>query len=163
MTNDARGATAVTGARTFEISATRRIEAPAAAVYEVFADYREAHPKILPPSFFTGLTVEEGGHGAGTVLVVTGKFAGRTRALRGIVTEPEPGRRLVETYPDDRTVTTFVVDPARGDACLVTIASVFPARWGPIGWIERAVIRRLLRRVYAEELDLVSAYVTGRR
>jgi len=150
------------GARTYEVSMTRRIAAPADRVYAVFADYREAHPRILPPSFFVGLTVEEGGYGAGTVLVVTGRFAGRVRSMRGVVTEPEPGRLLVETYPEDRTVTSFrVVGEPGGDASSVTISSVFPLRRGPAGWIERAVVRRLLRRVYAEELDLVAAYVAG--
>jgi len=86
--------------RTFRISATRRIAAPPEAVYAVFADYREAHPRILPPSFFVGLTVEEGGYGEGTVVLVKGRFAGRVRTLRGVVTEPEPGRLLVERYPE---------------------------------------------------------------
>uniref|UniRef100_UPI002FC69A85 hypothetical protein n=1 Tax=Devosia sp. TaxID=1871048 RepID=UPI002FC69A85 len=39
-----------------------------------------------------GMTVEEGGYGAGTVIDVAGRFAGRTRMIRGVVTEPEPGR-----------------------------------------------------------------------
>ena len=147
-------------ARTFELSATRRIDAPAAKVYAVFADYRTAHPAVLPPSFFTGLTVEKGGYGAGTEVVVHGKFGGRTRSLRGVVTEPEPGRLLVETYPADHTVTSFLVEPEPdGKASRVTISSVFPRRAGPLGWIERAFVSRLLRRVYAEELDLVAAYV----
>lgn len=147
-------------ARTFAVSATRRIAAAPDAVYAVFADYREAHPRILPPSFFDGLTVEEGGYGAGTVLVVKARFGGRVRAMRGVVTEPEPGRLLVETYPDDRIVTSFrVVAERGGDASRVTIASVFPRRWGPVGWAEERVLRRLLEPVYAEELDRVAAYL----
>lgn len=147
-------------ASTFEVSLTRRIDAPADEVYAVFADYREAHPKVLPPSFFTGLTVEEGGYGAGTKLIVHGKFAGRVRSLHGVVSEPEPGRLLVESYPEDRTVTSFLVEPeGDGMASRVTLSSTFPWRRGPVGWIERAVVRRLLRRVYAEELDLVAEYV----
>jgi uncharacterized protein YndB with AHSA1/START domain len=146
--------------RTFEFSLTRRIDAPADRVYAVFADYREAHPKVLPPSFFTGLTVEEGGYGAGTKLIVHGKFAGRERSLYGLVTEPEPGRLLVESYPEDGTVTSFLVEPEPGGtASRVTLTSVLPRRSGPIGWIERAVVRRLLRRVYAEELQLVADYL----
>jgi uncharacterized protein YndB with AHSA1/START domain len=153
-------ATTRRAARTYEVSVTRRIEAPAEKVYAVFADYREAHPKILPPRFFVDLSVEEGGHGAGTTLVVKGRFAGRTRSMRGIVTEPEPGRRLVEIYPDERTVTTFAVDPEPGEeACTVTISTVLPTRRGAAGWIERSIVRRLLKRAYAEELDLLAAYV----
>lgn len=149
-------------ARTFEVSATRRIEARAEAVYAVVADYREAHPRILPPGFFTGLTVEEGGYGAGTTFLVEGRFAGRTRTLRGVVTEPEPGRLLVESYPDDRMQTSFRVIPEPGgEASSVTISSVFPRRRGPIGWIEERVIRRLLARVYLEELDLMASYLAA--
>lgn len=146
-------------ARTFEVSATRRIAAPAESVYGVFADYREAHPRILPPSFFVGLRVEEGGYGAGTVVLVDGRFAGRTRTIRGIVTEPEPGRLLVESYPAERMVTSFRVVPD-GDSSQVTIFTVMPRRWGPAGWIEERIVRRLLSRVFAEELELVAQYLS---
>ena len=144
--------------RTFTVAVTRRIPAPPDAVYGVFADYRDAHPRILPPSFFTGLRVVEGGHGAGTVIDVDGRFAGRTRTLRGHVTEPEPGRLLVEAYPAERMVTTFRVDPA-GHGSQVTIATQMPRRWGPIGWLEERIVRRLLARVFGEELDLVADYL----
>ncbi len=152
---------AAASGRTFEVAANRRIDAPAAAVYAVFADYREAHPRILPRSFFTGLTVERGGVGAGTVLRVSGRFGGRTRTLRGEVTEPEPGL-LVETYPEARSVTSFRVEPEPGGgACRVTISSRFHRGRGPAGWLQETMVRRLLRRVYAEELDLVAAEVAG--
>ena len=149
--------------RTFEVAVTRRIDAPAEAVYGVFADYREAHPRILPPSFFVGMTVEEGGYGAGTIIDVKGRFAGRTRVIRGIVTEPEPGRLLVESYPAERMVTSFrVVPEPGGQSSMVTISTAMPRRWGPVGWVEERIVRRLLSRVFAEELDLVTAYLAGR-
>lgn len=147
-------------ARTFTISVTHRIAAPAEAVYGVFADYREAHPRILPPSFFVGLKIEQGGYGAGTVILVEGRFAGRSRVLRGIVTEPEPRRLLVESYPAERMVTSFRVDPEpAGNSSLVTISTEMSRRVGPVGWIEERIVRRLLSRVFAEELDLVAAYL----
>jgi hypothetical protein len=144
--------------RTYLISTTREIPASPAAVYGVFADYKVAHPSILPPSFFVGLRIEQGGYGAGTVILVDGRFAGRTRTIRGVVTEPEPGRLLVESYPAERMVTSFKVVPKYGGA-EVTISTLMPKRWGPIGWMEERVVRRLLSRVFAEELDLVAAYV----
>ena len=159
---DSLSPTAPAAAPTFLVSATLRIEAPPAAVYGVFADYRVAHPRVLPPRFFTGLTVERGGTGAGTVVLVEGRFAGRTRTMRGFVTEPEPGRLLVEDYPDDRTVTSFLVEPvADGKAAMVTISSRFPRRPGLAGWFEEWIVRRMLSRVYREELDLVVAYLSG--
>lgn len=145
--------------RTWQAEASRRIAAPAEVVYAVFADYREAHPRILPPNFFTGLAVDEGGYGAGTVIRVEGRFAGRTRTIRGIVTEPEPGRLLVESYPEERMVTSFIVDPEPDGACTVTLRTVGPRRAWPLGWIEERMVRRLLGRVFREELDLVAAYV----
>lgn len=149
--------------RTYTVSATRRIDAPPAKVFAVFADYREAHPRILPPSFFVGLDVEEGGYGAGTVLVVRTRFAGRTRSMRGIASEPEPGRLLVESYPDDGVVTSFRVDPEPGgEASAVTISTEFPRRPGFSGWLERHMVPRLVKRVYAEELDRTAEYVAGR-
>ncbi|HEV2150345.1 MAG TPA: SRPBCC family protein [Longimicrobiaceae bacterium] len=149
-------------ARTFEVAVTHRIAAPAEAVYGVFADYREAHPRIVPPSFFVGMSVEQGGYGAGTIVLVHGRFAGRTRTIRGVVTEPEPGRLLVESYPAERMVTSFRVLPEPGGtASLVTISTVMPRRWGPVGWIEERIVRRLLGRVFAEELELVAAYLAG--
>jgi uncharacterized protein YndB with AHSA1/START domain len=152
-----------TPVRTFEVATTRRIEAPPEAVYRVFADYRDAHPRILPPSFFVGLTVERGGYGEGTIIQVAGRFAGRTRIIRGVVSEPEPGRRLVESYPDERMVTTFRVDPAPGGgASEVAISSVVPRRRGPIGWLEERLVRRLLTRVFREELALLAAHLSDR-
>jgi uncharacterized protein YndB with AHSA1/START domain len=144
--------------RTFEITASRRIDAPPEAVYAVFADYREAHPRILPPRSFVGLRVVEGGHGAGTVIDVDGRFAGRTRTIRGVVTEPQPGRLLVESYPAERMVTSFRVVPAGGGA-QVTISTVMPRRWGPLGWLEERMVRRFLPSVFAEELELLAAYL----
>jgi hypothetical protein len=154
--------TAPSTARTFEVAASRRIAAPAPDAYRVFADYREAHPRVLPPDFFVGLRVESGGYGAGTVVEVEGRFGGRTRTMRGFVTEPEPGRLLVESYPADRTVTSFRVEPdSSGRTCRVTISSVFPRRRGPAGWIEERIVTRLLERVYAEELERVEKYLAG--
>lgn len=148
--------------RTFEVAATRRIAATAAAVYAVFADYRDAHPRILPPSFFVGMRVVQGGYGAGTIVEVDGRFAGRTRTIRGIVTEPEPGRLLVESYPAERMVTSFRVAPEPGgESSRVTISTALPRRWGPVGWLEERLVRRLLSRVFAEELELVAAYLVG--
>lgn len=154
------GTAETVGDRTFEVGATRAIPAAPADVYAVFADYHEAHPRILPASFFVGLQVVEGGYGAGTVIDVSGRFAGRTRVIRGLVTEPEPGRVLVERYPAERMVTTFrVADDPGGTGSLVTITTRMPRRWGPVGWLEERLVRRLLGRVFAEELDLVAAYL----
>jgi hypothetical protein len=55
----------------------------------------EHHPQFLPPAF-TGLRVESGGVGEGTIFHVALTAGGRTRQYRMRVGEPEPGRVLTE-------------------------------------------------------------------
>ena len=79
----------------------RPIAAPASQVYAYFADYRDHHPRLLP-SAFSDNRVEQGGIGAGTVVSFKTTVAGRTQSYRVYVTEPVPGRVMVETrkaYP----------------------------------------------------------------
>jgi hypothetical protein len=68
------------------------------------------------------------------------------------VTEPEPGRVLVETDLTKGAVTTFTVDSLGGRRSLVTISTELPVRRGVIGAIARAMARRFLRKVYVAEL-----------
>ena len=68
------------------------------------------------------------------------------------MTEPEPGRVLVETDLTKGAVTTFTVDSLGGRRSLVTISTELPVRRGVIGAIERAMARRFLRKVYVAEL-----------
>ena len=63
------------------VSAERSIAAPAARVYRLIADYREHHPRFLPPAF-SDFQVERGGVGAGTVIRFRLAAGGRNRAHR---------------------------------------------------------------------------------
>jgi hypothetical protein len=38
-----------------------KIDAPPSRVYSIVADYHQHHPRILPPEYFKGIRVEEGG------------------------------------------------------------------------------------------------------
>lgn len=137
------------------------IKAPATQVYAILADYHQGHPRILPKQF-TGVTVEQGGTGADTQLRFAMTVMGQTHHFQAVVSEPEPGRVLVErntsaTMPP--SVTTFTVEPLAGDAhCLVTIQTESQSRDGLAGMIERLVSKRFLQRVYAQELALLAAY-----
>jgi hypothetical protein len=140
---------------TYRVTATRRIDAPARLAYDIIADYRDGHPRIIPPPWFRDIRVETGGIGSGTTFNFDVYAFGAKRTLHAVVTEPEPGRVIVETYRDG-TVTSFTVAPADGDrACDVTIASDMPRRAGIAGWIERAMMRRFLHRVFEAELALL--------
>ena len=145
----------------YEVSATRRIAAPASRVYAVISDYRDGHPHILPPSAFRKIDVERGGIGEGTVFRVELRVLGATSEMRMAVTEPVPGRVLAETDLASNAVTTFTVDEdAGGESCTVTIATTLNGRGGPVGALERFTTARLLRRLYDQELDMLEKHVS---
>jgi hypothetical protein len=139
----------------FKVSATGRVRAPARRVYDLIADYRSGHTRIIPPQYFTGLDVEQGGVGAGTVIRVRMRMMGAERTYRAAVTEPEPGRTITETDLATGLATSFTVDP-QGDSTDVTIATVVPDRPGLRGVIERWAVRRMLPQIYREELQLIA-------
>jgi hypothetical protein len=110
------------------ISASRTIAALPERIYSILADYHAGHPSILPRQF-SNLTVERGGVGAGTVIQFTMRLLGRRQRFRGFVSEPEPGRVLVETYETNGVVTSFIVDPTPAPGpSRVTITTDVPVR-----------------------------------
>jgi uncharacterized membrane protein len=138
-----------------EARVTKRINAPADRIYGIVADYHNGHPRILPPQL-RNLVVEHGGIGAGTVFRCEMRAFGATRTFRATVTEPKPGRVLVETLDDNRTVTTFIVEPVDdGRAADVTISTRTTTRPGLLGLAERMLTSRFLVSVYEQELALL--------
>jgi len=138
--------------RTITVSANLPV-APERA-YAVLADYLDGHRRILPPQF-TEMTVEQGGIGAGTIIRCQMTAFGRKQNFRAAITEPEPGRVLVETGLDaKRVVTTSIVDPGHhANECHVTFTTELPVRGGLIGVIEGFMAERYLRPIYLEELQ----------
>ncbi len=137
---------------TIRVAQSAEIAAAPGAVYRLLADYRKGHPGVLPKSIRI-VSIDKGGYGAGTVVRARSRMAGQTRTFRFRVTEPEPGRVLMESEPESGTVTTFTVDPVRdGKHCRVEIATKFAGRGGLAGRIERPLTSLLLRRVYRQEL-----------
>jgi hypothetical protein len=144
------------------VASSAVIQAPPPVVYGVIADYRTGHPSILPPKYFQNLLVEEGGVGAGTRITFQMRVFGRSHRLFARISEPEPGRRLDETYPETGMVTTFTVDPEdAGRRSRVTITTAY-TKAGLAGWFERWVVPRLLRAVYATELNLLGIEASAR-
>jgi uncharacterized protein YndB with AHSA1/START domain len=140
------------------VVAEREIAAPAGRVYGYLADYRQHHPKILPPAF-SDFRVEQGGVGTGTVVTFKMAVGGRQRAGRLEVSEPEPGRRLVESELTSRLVTDFTVTPV-AERCLVRIETRWPGASGIGGFFERLFAPRVLRRLYADELERLNRYAS---
>jgi len=145
---------------TYRVSSSRKIGARPARVYAAIADYRQHHAHIVPPDIFPRLDVIEGGVGAGTRTRVEMRILGTTRVFEQIVTEPEPGRVLVESNQDGSGMTTFTVEPADADeSALVTIATDVAARPGVSGLLERLVLSAMLPRVYRKELARLAEYL----
>ena len=154
---------ATTDGTSYTVSTTRRLSAPPRRVYDTIANYHIGHPRILPKQF-RNLRVEKGGVGAGTVITFQVKVFGRTDSYRAEVTEPDPGRVLVERNVEGMaSVTTFTVEPgASADEAIVTITTEVRGRGGWAGAIERFMIERALRPMYAEELRLLEAAAAER-
>ena len=144
------------------ISASAMIPARRDRVYSLLANYSDGHPRILPKQF-TSVTVEEGGVGAGTIIRVQMSLLGKKQTYRAAITEPEPGRVLVETNLEANSwVTTFTVDPSHAPAdSNVTISTELPVRTGIPGKIERLFSTLLLRPIYVKELQNLARVATG--
>ena len=129
--------------------AERRIDAPAAVIYHCLADYREHHRPggFLPPAF-QQLEIARGGVGAGTEYSFVMAVGGRRRLVSTAVSEPVPGRTLVETGSGIET--TFTVEPTPGGA-RVRFETVFD-EGGVRGILNRFFAARLLLPIYEDEL-----------
>ena len=141
--------------------AEKLIEAQSTAVYEVLADYRTHHPRIMPPGHFSNLEVESGGVGDGTVFHITARVAGKRQRLHMRVAEPDPGRVLTETNLDTGVVTEFQVSGNGSDRTLVRMSSEWEAR-GLKGWMDRLLAPRLMNRLFAEQLEQLGEYMRSK-
>ena len=140
------------------VSASGYISAPAQRVYDLIADYRSGHPRILPKPYFVSLEVEKGGYGAGTIINFQMKLMGRIQSFHSTITEPQPGSILVETDMNTGTVTTFTVNPrlnAQESFVIITTTTEVPD--GVLGKIQGWFTTQLLRAIYMKELDQLAA------
>jgi hypothetical protein len=144
------------------ITASALIPARRERVYSILSNYKDGHPRILPKQF-RELIVEQGGIGAGTVIRFQMSVFGKKQTFRAAITEPEPGRVLVETNLDaNSAVTTFIVDPGTAPAdSRVTISTELPVRSGLAGFLEKKLATVLLRPIYLRELANLARVATG--
>ena len=132
-------------------TASRVIHASPEQIYNIIADYRDEHPRILPKQYFLFLNVEEGGYGAGTIINFRMRLLGQTQSFRSLITEPQPGRLLVETDIQSERPTSFEVVPI-DDKSQVTISTLLKGR----NWIEGLIARPILEKIYRMELELLA-------
>ena len=146
----------------FEFAGSALIHAAPEHVYAIIADYRDGHTRIIPRPPVVSREVEEGGTGSGTVIRVGIRMLGKVVHYRAVVSEPEPGRVLVETN-DNGYETSFIVEPrADGRQAHVTITTKMPRRSGIGGALERWLMPRLLRPMFIRELALLDSVASGR-
>jgi Polyketide cyclase / dehydrase and lipid transport len=138
------------------------IDVPASLVYSLIADYRNGHPLILPRPPFESLDVEQGGTGAGTIIRFEMRAFGRIRTIRAAISEPEPGRVLVETAIGEYLVTTFTVDSLPGNQSRVVIATEMEVGGPLLGWLRRRLVSRFLRPLYVREIEQLGSVATER-
>jgi Polyketide cyclase / dehydrase and lipid transport len=138
------------------IETASEVNASAAEVYALLADYRNGHPMIVPRDHFSDLKVEEGGVGAGTIVSFSVKAGGNTHNYRVKVSEPEPGRVLVESDTLSTEVTTFTVTPLNDNRSTVKITTDMDASPGIRGFFEKMMAPRILKGMYDKELKQIN-------
>ncbi len=144
------------------IEVSEVIDAPVESVYAIIADYRDAHPAILPRPYFQDLTIVQGGRGAGTELRLTMRVWGQTFHYHQMVSEPEPGRIIEERDLDTDQMTRFYFEPVdAGQHTRVTIASDFPVAPGVAGIMQRMTQPSITRQLYRKQLANLQAYLRG--
>src|SRR5579884_2047784 len=152
----------------------RRIKIRAAAilnacpedVYATIADYRQGHPRILPKEHLYDLQVEQGGYGAGTVIRFKSRFLGVEQSLYQRVSEPEPGRVLVERDIESAQdeIVTFTVTPLEErQKSHVEISITMNASSGFKGLVERILFPSLLSPALRKELKQLDGVAQERK
>lgn len=149
-----------------KVKAEAVLDASSEDVYATIADYHRGHPNILPKKSFYDLQVEQGGYGAGTIIRFKMKALGVEQTFHHRVSEPEPGRVLVEQDIDSvqNVMTTFTVTPIDHEhKSHVEISTTMNASGGLRGFVERIIVPIINPGIYRKELKLLEAVAQKRR
>lgn len=134
-------------------------------VYATIADYHQGHPSILPKENLYDLRVEQGGYGAGTIIRFKARILGIEQAFYHRVSEPEPGRVLVEQDIEEgqNITTTFTITPLEGGKkSQVEIKTTMKPSPGLKGLVERLLVPRSNVPIYRKELKLLETVAQQR-
>ena len=149
-----------------KVKAEAVLDARPEDVYATIADYRKGHPSILPKDSLYDLKVEQGGYGAGTIIRFKSRILGVEQSFRHRVSEPEPGKVLVEQDVDavQNVTTTFTVIPVEeGQKSHDEISTPMNASPGVRGFVERVVVSIFNPRIFRRELKLLESVAQNRR
>jgi hypothetical protein len=145
-------------------AASALIDAQPEAVYALVADYRVGHVLILPEENLYDLQVEAGGQGEGTIIRFRSRVLGVERKNRTRISEPEPGRKLVETEMNEAFTTTYTFTPVNeGQQVHVEIETDMKTDPGLIGLLEKALLPSILRRINEKELRNIAIEVRNKK
>jgi uncharacterized membrane protein len=138
------------------VRSERVVNQPSDFVYRLFADFENHHPKFLPPQF-SEIKVTKGGYGAGTEHTFTSLMGGKPRVFKMVITEPEPGRVLVErdSLSDLETITTILPE---GNGTRITFETTWESAGGLMGALEAWFAPSMMRRVYQDEFNRFEKY-----
>ncbi len=133
-------------------------------VYAILTDYSGGHNAILPKPYFKEMVITQGGQGAGTHITVHMEVYGAKRTLNMVVSEPEPGRKLVEEDQDAGVHTTFTVEAdGAPDRTRVTITTRSKTAPGLAGLLDKLISPPVTRMIYRKELANLAARVQAQR
>jgi hypothetical protein len=145
-------------------AASALIDAPPEEVYALVADYRVGHELILPKENLYDLQVEAGGQGEGTIIHFRSRVLGVERENRTRISEPEPGRKLVETEMNEAFTTTYTFTPVQeAPQVHVEIATDMKTESGYMGLLEKAFLPSILRRINEKELRNIAIVVRNKK
>jgi hypothetical protein len=136
-------------------TASRIIDAPANTIYEILADYRSQHQRILPKPYFRNLDVEEGGFGEGTIINFTMRILGRNQSFRALISEQEIGRVLLEADIQSGVSTRFDIFPLNGSPQTRVTISTELRNESPL---EGRIAKLFLQKIYRRELELLAKF-----
>lgn len=134
---------------TVNVQTSATIGASAEATYALIAESAQ-RPAFLPEAM-SGFETLEGGTGAGTVHRWVLKTPRGDREYVMAVTEPEPGRVLVESDQKSSLVTTWTVTPT-GESCTVDITTTWQGAGGIGGFFEKTFAPKALSKIYRDQL-----------
>jgi hypothetical protein len=104
---------------------------------------------------FSEFEIRRGGVGAGAEASWVVDVGGRKRTIMATISEPVPGRTLVES--GSGVETTFTVEPSEDGRTLVRFDTVIDDS-GLSGLLNRLFVARILGPVYEDELTRLQAY-----
>lgn len=135
------------------VESERTIDAAPSIVYDFLTDYRDQHYKILPSEHYLDYTVEQGGHGSGTVFGYVFSAANRKRNYHLRVEELTKGEVLTESDLGSSLVNTWTVSGQDGgQRSRVRLTTEWEGSGGMGGFFERTFAPGSLRRIYDDVL-----------